>query len=194
LPRLEIQHHGHGQATLLDASWGAEKKLMPAGLPAAVKMARTVHIAALSSAGRQLDFLKTLKRDAVRISVGTYARLVHNSTTLVRELFEKADFFFMNQNEARGLFGTVEQVRTNGSAIAFITLDAEGALVIQGGRFTHVPGRPVAELDPTGAGDTFCGATLAALDAGLSPVEAAQKAVKLAAKTVGALGPSALLA
>lgn len=194
IPRLEIQHHGYGRATLLHASWGAEQKLNPAGLPAAVGMAHTVHIAALSSAERQLGFLKELRKGVAKISIGTYARLVYHSTTLVRKLFEQADFFFMNQNEATGLFGGVEHIRTRNCAVAFVTLDAEGVLVIQGNHISHVPGHPVAELDPTGAGDTFCGAALAALDAGLSPVAAAHQAVELAARTVAALGPAALLA
>jgi ribokinase len=193
LPRLEIQHHGQGRATLLNASWGAEKKLVPAELPLVVKKAQTVHIAALSSAERQLEFLAVLKKSAVKISVGTYARLVFNSTKLVRELFEQANFFFMNQNEARGLFGRVDNVRPPKGAIVFVTLDAEGALVIEGDRVSHVPGHPVEEMDPTGAGDTFCGAVLAALDAGLSPLDAARTAVELAAKTVAVPGPSALL-
>jgi sugar/nucleoside kinase (ribokinase family) len=178
---------------LLNASWGAEKKLVPTQLPPVVKKAHTVHIAALSSAERQLAFLTVLKKSEVKISVGTYARLVFNSTRPVRELFEQADFFFMNQNEARGLFGQVDNIRPPNDAIVFVTLDAEGALVIQGNRVSHVPGQPVEELDPTGAGDTFCGAVLAALDAGLSPLDATRTAVELAAKTVAVPGPSALL-
>jgi sugar/nucleoside kinase (ribokinase family) len=67
-------------------------------------------------------------------------------------------------------------------------------MVIEGERVTHVPGQPVAEVDPTGAGDTFCGAALAWLLRGASPVEAAREAVKLAAQTVGSAGPAALIA
>jgi ribokinase len=193
LPRLEIQHHGRGRATLLTASWGAETRLAPDQLPVVVKTARTVHIAALSSAERQLEFLGVLKKSAVKISVGTYARLVLDSRPLVRMLFEQADFFFMNENEARALFGSVDNVKSIDGTVVFVTLDVEGVLVIQGDQVTHVAGHPVEELDPTGAGDTFCGAVLAALDAGLSPVAAARVAVELAAKTVAALGPSALL-
>lgn len=191
-PRLEIAHHGGGRATLLAASWGAEPRLLPSLLPAEVGSARYVHIAALSSAQRQLDFLDTLSKQAGLISVGTYARLVYDDLARVRQLFERADLFFMNENEARGLFGAVTQAKTRPGATLFVTLAAAGALVIAGEAQTHLPGEPAVEVDPTGAGDTFCGATLAGLAQGLTAVEAARQAVKLAAQTVGAVGPTAL--
>ncbi len=200
LPQLEIKHHGGGKATLLNALWGAELQLAPEQLPAPIKNAAIIHIAALSSARRQLDFLQAIsnqrlqsKRNRLRISAGTYARLVYGETEQVRKLFELADLFFMNENEATGLFGSVSQAQTRPEALLFVTMDAEGALVIEGAQKTHIPGHPVAEVDPTGAGDTFCGATLAGLAQGLSPVAAAQLAVKLAAQTVNAVGPAALM-
>ena len=125
--------------------------------------------------------------------MGTYARLVYGDTERVRRLFEWADLFFMNENEARGLFGSVAKAQTRPGALLFVTLGEAGALVIEGDRVTHVPGQPAAELDPTGAGDTFCGATLAGLVQGESPPTAARRAVALAAQTVSQVGPGALL-
>ncbi len=193
LPRLEIAHHGQGRATLLDASWGAEAWLTPPALPADAALATVAHVAALSTAERQLRFAQFLKQAGTRVSAGTYARLVQNSPQTVRALLDIVDIFFMNQNEAAGLFGAVESARARPGALLFVTLDAAGALVIEAGNVTHVAGHPVPETDPTGAGDTFCGATLAGLALGLSPVAAARQAVKLAAQTVAAVGPSALL-
>ncbi|MCB0208352.1 MAG: carbohydrate kinase family protein [Anaerolineae bacterium] len=195
LPRLEIAHHGGGRATLIDASWGAEDQLDPKLMPNELLNTKTVHIAALSSAQRQLDFAQAVQKQVnpPLLSVGTYARLVYNETHDVRRLLVLADLFFMNENEAKGLFGSVEQAQTRPGARLFVTLDSEGVLVIEGSQATHVPGHPVPEIDPTGAGDTFCGATLAGLAQGLSPVASAQQAVKLAAQTVRAVGPEALL-
>ena len=208
LPRLEIEHHGGGRATLVDASWGAEPELTPEIIPAELFEASVVHIAALSTAQRQLDFLQTLQRYgqanpnaagssvATRqslISVGTYARLAYGDTDRVRRLLAGADLFFMNENEAIGLFGRVDKARPRPGGLLFVTLGAAGALVIEGDHVTHVLGNPASELDPTGAGDTFCGATLAALARGETAVDAARRAVALAAKTVSAVGPAALL-
>ncbi len=201
LPRLEIAHHGQGRATLLDASWGAEAELTPSALSVENLPVAAIHVAALSSAQRQLEFVEAIrimrgKRAQPRISVGTYARVVQNETAVVRQLFEQADCFFMNENEAQGLFGQVDQalMTTRPNALLCVTLGDRGALVIEGGQVTHVPAQPADEQDPTGAGDTFCGATLAGHAAGMTPVAAAQQAVALAAQTISGIGPASLLA
>ncbi|MBN1993900.1 MAG: hypothetical protein JW953_14465 [Anaerolineae bacterium] len=200
LPRLEIEHHGGGQATLRQARWGAEEELIPDTMPAEIAQARIVHLAALSTAQRQLDFLNNLKAHRADvnlqrplISVGTYARLVYGDAGRVRRLFAQADLFFMNENEANGLFGRLDRAKTRSEALLFVTLGQAGALVIEGKKVTHVPGHPATELDPTGAGDTFCGATLAGLARGESATTAARRAVILAAEVVGAVGAEALL-
>ncbi|MDH3604417.1 MAG: carbohydrate kinase family protein [Candidatus Tectomicrobia bacterium] len=199
LPHLEIAHHGEGRATLLHASWGAELQLVPERLPSDMHQAAMIHVAALSTAQRQLEFVRAIQaargaNSHPRISVGTYARLVQGETAAVRQLVEHADLFFMNEHEAKGLWGQVAQARTRSDACLFITLGAQGALVMSGDAVTHVPGHATVEVDPTGAGDTFCGATLAGLARGESPITAAQYAVELAAQTVSAIGPAALLA
>jgi sugar/nucleoside kinase (ribokinase family) len=199
LPRLEIAHYGNGQATLLNASWGAEPSLVPSQLPAIARDVQVIHIAALSTAQRQWNFMQALRgpqgnRSRPRLSVGTYARLAYGDTARVRMLFEHADYFFMNANETVGLFGSVEQAATRPEAWLFVTLGADGVLAITGREVTHLPGHPATEIDPTGAGDTLCGATLAGIARGLSPIAAAEQAVILAARTVGAVGPAALLA
>jgi len=134
LPRLEIEHHGQGRATLVAASWGAEAQLTPDLMPPQLGEAALIHIAALSTAQRQLDFLREIKRRWVRpdgqrplISVGTYARLVYGDPERVRRLLAEADLFFMNDNEARGLFGRVDQARTRPGALLFITQGEQGA-------------------------------------------------------------------
>jgi ribokinase len=199
LPRLEIEHHGGGQATLLHASWGAEAELTPSALSFDIGQIAVIHIAALSAARRQLRFLQAIRamrseEASPRISVGTYARLVDHEPEVVRQLLRLADCFFMNANEAQRLFGALDGAQTRPGALLCVTLGDQGALVIEGGQVTHVPAHPVEERDPTGAGDTFCGATLAGLAMGMMPVVAAERAVEWAARTVRDLGPASLLA
>lgn len=194
LTRLEIAHHGGGRATLLKAEWGAEQRLTTDNLPTDLSGFEFVHIAALSSAQRQLEFLRACReRGARRISVGTYARLVYGETEHVRTLFHEADLFFMNENEANGLFGSVAEARTEAGKLLFITLAERGAVVIKGGCVTQVPAPAAREVDPTGAGDVFCGATLAALAQGQAAVTAAQRGVALASSAIEHLGPAGLL-
>ena len=198
LPRLEIVHHGQGRATLLNASWGAEAELTPSAVSLDQQQMAIIHIAALSSAPRQLAFVQAIRASAKaaspRISVGTYARLVEHEPEVVRRLLRLADCFFMNANEAQGLFGTMDRAQTRPEALLCVTLGDQGVLVIEGDRVTHVPAHAVDERDPTGAGDTFCGATLAGLAMGLTPLAAAERAVEWAARTVSDIGPAALLA
>lgn len=192
LTRLEIVQHGGGRATLLNAHWGAEAALTPAHLPTDLSKFAFIHIAALSSAQRQLEFLHAARaQGAQRISVGTYARVVQAETATVRQLLQEADVFFMNENEARGLFGEVVAARTE--KLLYITLGEQGVWVLEAARRTHLPALRVNEVDATGAGDTFCGATLARLVVGASPVEAAHTGIALAAQTISAPGPQALL-
>jgi len=198
LSRLEIAHHGQGKATLLDATWGAEAELTPSALPLDQQQPTIMHIAALSSAQRQLEFVQAIRaiggeETTTHLSVGTYARLVDHEAEIVWQLFRLADYFFMNENEALGLFGTIDRARTRPGALLCVTLGDRGALVIEGNRVTHISAHAVDERDPTGAGDTFCGATLAGLATGMTPVVAAERAMEWAALTVSDIGPSSLL-
>lgn len=193
LPRLEIAHYGGGKAALLRAAWGAEALLACADLPDDLSVYRFVHVAALRSAQRQLDFVRGCRqRGARRISAGTYGHVVAHETAIVRTLTEETDLFFLNENEANGLFGSADQARTSAGKLLFVTLGERGALVIDGETVTPIVGHAADEVDPTGAGDTFCGATLAGLARGLAPATAARQATVLAARMIEQVGPAAL--
>ena len=71
---------------------------------------------------------------------------------------------------------------------------ADPVIVAADGRMRSVPACAVAVIDPTGAGDAFCGAYSACRLLGLSPVEAAGRAVVSAALVVGTSGVEAALA
>lgn len=195
LMRLEIAHHGGGRATLLNADWGAVAEMLPAALPPALRAWSSVHVAALGAAARQLEFLTAARARGARvISAGTYARAVSGETETVRALWAQADLFFLNENEAQGLFGSAAAARARPGGRLFITLGERGALVAEAAQTMLVPGQPQPEVDPTGAGDVFCGAVLAGLARGLDALAAAAAAMPLAARQVTAVGPAALLA
>jgi len=192
LPIFEIAHYGGGRAALLNASWGGEMLLTPESFPGDQVTPSIIHIAALRTAERQLSFAKRFGRLA-RLSAGTYGKICSSEPDTVRELISLCDFFFMNENEANLLFGGADKVKARPGQIIFVTLAERGALVMQGDHVTQVPGHPANDLDPTGAGDTFCGATLAHIARGQHPVMAAQAAVLLSAEMIGAVGPTRLL-
>lgn len=193
LPRFEIAHYGSGKAELVNARWGAESQLTPANLPTEKLPAAIVYCGPLADPARQLAYLRHFKSRGYRTAVGTYGHAVKQFREIVQQLFVEADIFFCNANEATMLFGSVERAKTIPGKLLFITRSADGAIVVQGNHQTAVPSIAIDELDPTGAGDTFCGTTLALLAQGAHPICAAQQATVCAAEMVTAVGPTMLL-
>lgn len=196
MPRLEIEHHGNGRATLLGATWAAEDQLTPHSMSAFGDLEfDAIHIAALSSAEKQCQFVSKLKKDrpASLISAGTYAQAIKLDRTAVLSLLDSADLFFMNDNESGLLFDDQQLTVSKSGKIIFVTSGASGASA-----FTHedkldILAILVKELDPTGAGDTFCGAMLAGLTSKLDLKSALKNAAYLSGKVVETPGPEFLL-
>ena len=109
-----------------------------------------------------------------------------------------ADYFFPSIEDARQLSGR-QSIDENlawahrlGAQTVFLKLGPEGVVVSDGRRSERIPGMTVKAIDATGAGDCFCGATLARLAAGDSIWEAARyanAAAALATTGYGAVDP-----
>lgn len=192
LPRFEISHQGD-EATYLTFFIGAEADLTPDMLPCDLSAYDCVHIIPLGDARRQHTFLQACRqRGAKRISLGTFIDSIINDPDVVRASMQQSDVFFMNQEEAISLFGCVEDAKTWPGKVLYITLGGSGAMVVQGDFSTYLPAVRADALDPTGAGDAFCGATLAQLLSGEHPIMAAARAMPLAAQMTEQVGPTAL--
>ena len=149
----------------------------------------------LSDPLQQLSFIQACRqRGAKQISAGTGLFIVDKQPQAVRAIVEQTDYFFMNDLEAKAVFGSLESANTEPGKILYVTLGAQGgACIIQGDISTLIPAVLATELDPTGAGDTFCGATLAYLLQKKHPIMAARHAATLAAEMIAQVGPTALL-
>jgi sugar/nucleoside kinase (ribokinase family) len=194
LPRFEISYR-RGETEYLQASLDAEVMGSPTTLPTDLSKFDHVHVCALAAnANLQLSFVQACRqRGAVQISAGTSPVAVAENPQVVRAMMEQSDTFFMNDLEAEAVFGSVEAAHTKPGKVLYVTLGAQGAYVIQGDTSTLVPGVPATVLDPTGAGDTFCGGTLAYLLQKEHPIIAARHAVALAGMMTCQVGPAALL-
>lgn len=193
MPRLEIIHHGGGRATLLNADWGAESMLTPKDLTGSLEEFDVVHIAALSSAAKQREFyLRARELGAKTISCGTYFRLVKTAPDVVRELVKECDYFFMNLNEFQTLFDGRMPDDAYNKAL-FVTESGDGCSIYSQKEAWKLPAEGVPEVDPTGAGDTFCGATITAIAAGSDTTDAALEGMCLAAMCVRSPGPQFML-
>jgi len=193
LPAFEISYR-HGKTEYLNAFFGAETELLPSMLPADLSDYDHVHVIPLGDVELQLSFVGACReRGARQISAGTYIGHVTNQPQAVRAVLRQSDLFFMNGLEVEALFGSLESAHSAPGKVLYVTLGAEGACILQGDTPTLIPAVPATELDPTGAGDTFCGATVAYLLQGQHPIMAARRAAALAAEMIGQVGPAALL-
>lgn len=105
------------------------------------------------------------------------------------------DVFLPNKEEGSVLTGCKDPVEIAReldvlypSALVILKLDADGALVWQGGEAHHVPPATDKLVDATGAGDSFAGAFLAKYLQGASSVEAARFATRVSAWVIEHLG------
>ena len=193
IPRMEIEHNDQG-TTYLSVYSGAEATLDPAQLPDDLSGYSAIHVIGLGSLSRQLAFLQACRqRRAPFLSAGANLPGYQTDPQKAKAILDIADALFLNESEGIALFGSVEAAQAKPDKLIFLTLGAKGARVIQGSVVTHVPALPIEPVDPTGAGDTFCGSTLAFLTQGHHPVEAARRAMPQAAETVQVVGPKALL-
>jgi sugar/nucleoside kinase (ribokinase family) len=193
LPHFEISYK-QGQTEYLDYAIDAESSLSSAMLPDDLSQYDLIHVTPLGDAEKQLEFIRSCRlKGARRVSSGTGLMNTENQPESVRAAFDESDYCFMNHIEASALYGSIASIEINPNQVFYVTLGAEGALVIQGNHVSEVPAVSCQVLDPTGAGDTFCGATGAHLALGSHPIIAAQNATALSAEMITHPGPTALL-
>jgi hypothetical protein len=82
----------------------------------------------------------------------------------------------------------VQSLHEAGFAETVLKRGAEPTVVAHGGKCCELPVTPVAVVDPTGAGDSFCGAYAANRLLGCDPFESARRAAISAALVVGCSG------
>jgi ribokinase len=173
LPSFHIVYDGVQEATYVQAAAGMEADLCAADMPGSWLSATIVHVASLGgSTAAQIEFVIRLRDRGFRglVSAGTWSGAVREDSERVGELLQATDFFFLNRSEAKTLLPDGLPLHHRG--VVCITQGAEG-VEIHGGDVTRFrPPRAVDVVDPTGAGDSFCGAFLGATARGLDGVAA----------------------
>lgn len=120
------------------------------------------------------------------------------AAAMMHAAMASADYVFPGLEDAAILIGLtdpdaiVDFYLRLGSAVVVLKMGAEGAILADAAGRVRIPSYPVAAVDATGAGDTFCGAFLARILAGDKPAEAAGYAVIAAAlkcRAHGAVAP-----
>ncbi|MCY3699139.1 MAG: carbohydrate kinase family protein [Gemmatimonadetes bacterium] len=193
LPHFEIEYFPDGRTVYRRAVRGSEGDIRYGDIPDAGPGA-FAYVVPLLDPELQLGFARRLAKAGVRVGCGTYAPGIRAHREVVARVVEASHYFFCNEEEAGLLFGSLDDVAVPPGRMVFITRGPRGARVVLGDHAIDVLAPKVEEVDPTGAGDTFCGTALARLAAGDHPAIAARVAAACAAQTVTGIGPAPLLA
>lgn len=200
-----VTHGAQGHAFSYLRAGSAASRLQPADLPDFIESAALLHASGISMAispSAAETVLAAFRRAKGRIAFDSNLRLKLWSLERAREMIgaaaAMADYFFPSIEDAR-LLSSFEQPERNlewahglGAKTVFLKLGADGVIVSDGTKRERIAGHPVKAVDATGAGDCFCGATLARLAAGDSIWDAARyanAAAALATTGFGAVGP-----
>ncbi|WP_419857780.1 carbohydrate kinase family protein [Candidatus Palauibacter irciniicola] len=192
LPHFEIEYFPDGRTVYRQAVRGSEGDIRYGDIPDAGPGA-FAYVVPLLDPELQLGFARRLAAAGVRVGCGTYAPGIRAHPEVVERVVEASHYFFCNEEEAGLLFGSLDRVAVAPGRAVFVTRGPRGARVVLGDHAIDVPAPEVEQVDPTGAGDTFCGTALARVAAGDHPAIAARVAAACAAETVTDIGPAPLL-
>lgn len=118
-------------------------------------------------------------------------------------LLTEVDILIVNEVEAAALIGTAvsavsngeaaQTLRTHGPTQVVITLGSAGAVIASAGGIEEIHARAVKPVDTTGAGDTLCGAMVAAMAGGEKFADAVRYGVDAASLAVTKAGAQAAI-
>lgn len=142
---------------------------------------------------------------ATELATGTVVLNASPVTAIPRDLLDRVGILIVNEHEADALLGdeddgpgvadpaVIAVALAGPTRSVVLTLGAAGAVVALAGagHATGVPALRVPVVDTTGAGDTFCGALVAALHAGEELPAAARFATAASALSVQTAGAAA---
>ena len=166
---------------------------------AALPGADWLHLAAMPIEAQEVG-AAAARAAGVPMSLDPHEEYVISFETRLRSIAEGA-VFLPSELEARLLFpdldvadpvgfGLVAAERLDAwrPSIAAVKLGDRGSVVRIGGRSTHVPALPTRVVDPTGAGDAYCGGFVVGWLVTHDAVVAAACGTVAAAETIGTFG------
>lgn len=149
-----------------------------------------VHVPGLEEADRLAAPLARARRDGARISVS--ASWSPHQLGRIKGRKDRAwDLLVLNEKEALAACGDVAAApgRLAGAAHSvLVTLGANGAFGVLDGVAVRVPAAAARVVDPTGAGDAFCGGVITGLVRGAAPADALRHGTRAAARILNQTG------
>ena len=204
-----VSHSPQGHVFSYLRAGSAASRMRPADLPLdTIRAAKFVHASGISmaistsAADTVLAAFEAARAAGAKVSFDSNLRLklwpIARARAMIGAAAGLADYFFPSLEDARALSGqeppdaNIDWAHRLGARTVFLKLGAEGAIVSDGTKRERIAGHKVNAVDATGAGDCFCGATLARLCAGDDAVTAARyanAAAALATTGFGAVAP-----
>jgi 2-dehydro-3-deoxygluconokinase len=204
-----VTHGAQGHVFSYLRAGSAASRMRPDDLPLPlIRDARYVHASGISMAisasasDSVLAAFEAGRAAGAKLSFDSNLRLklwpLARARAMIGAAAAMADYFFPSIDDARVLSGrdetdaNVDWAHGLGAGVVFLKLGPEGVIVSDGTRRERIAGFKVQAVDATGAGDCFCGATLARLAAGDSIWDAARyanAAAALATTGFGAVAP-----
>jgi len=194
LPHFAIEYDSTGKATYTTVEPGAESLMTESDIPSDLSDYTYVHIVQMGNIDVQLRMLKKCRDSKAQyISVSGGHSLQDNDKQKISALIKQADLCFMNEHEAAINLNATQDICVSPGTILFVTHGKDGISIIQGSDLQRISIQPIESRDPTGAGDSFCGAVLSYLCKSQHPILAAKKASKIAEITISHLGTQGLM-
>lgn len=204
-----VTHGPQGHAFSYLRAGSAASRMRPEDLPLGlIRAARCVHASGISMAisssacDAVLAALDAARAAGATVSFDPNLRLklwpISRARTTIAAAASISDHFFPSIDDARTLSGLdgadalIDWAHALGAKNVFLKLGAEGVMASDGARRERMAGFRVKTVDATGAGDCFCGATLARLAAGddvFAAARYANAAAALATTGFGAVAP-----
>jgi 2-dehydro-3-deoxygluconokinase len=204
-----VSHGAQGHVFSYLRAGSAASRMRPADLPLdLIRRAKFVHASGISLAisasacDTVLAAFEAGRAAGAKISLDSNLRPklwpLARARATIGAAAALADHFFPSLEDARALSGLeqpdaiVDWAHRLGTRTVYLKLGPEGVIVSDGARRERIAGRKVDAVDATGAGDCFCGATLARLAAGDAIMDAARyanTAAALATTGFGAVAP-----
>ncbi len=148
---------------------GVQLSRSPEKLPPAYRLARGFHLG-VHPEEPDLDFIQALRKNGAVVSIEPFRPSAHPLTeTELRALLSAGQIFSPNEEEAQSLVGPgepldlVRRLVEAGAEIVALRRGVGGAIVHRAdtGETWHIPAVETTVVDPTGAGNAFCGSFLA---------------------------------
>jgi 2-dehydro-3-deoxygluconokinase len=205
-----VTHSGSGHVFSYLRAGSAASRMRPADLPLElIRSARFVQASGISmaisasAADSVLAAFDCARAAGACVAFDSNLRVklwpLARARALIAAAAGMADYFFPSIEDAQALSGLqdadaiIDWAHRLGVKAVLLKLGAEGALVSDGVKRERIAGHRIAAVDATGAGDCFCGASLARLAAGDSLWDAARFANAAAALSTTGFGAVAPL-